>query len=76
MSKKFSVTYADAASTTHTERRIVLSEDELTEAKRDICSHCPFRLSLCDNYCRNGIVGSEEGVPSDLEPAIVRIEEV
>jgi hypothetical protein len=74
--KNYMVTYADAASTTHTERRIVLSEDELTDAKKDICNRCPYKFGLCDNYCRNGIVGSEEGTPTDLEPTIVRIEEV
>ena len=75
--KNYNVTYANAnAASAEDKRIIILSEAELMEAKRNTCSHCPFKFSCCDNYCRNGIIGSEEGTPTDLEPVIAAIEAV
>ena len=72
---KFYVTYAP--NTTSEERKtVIMSDSKIIEAKKDICNSCPYKFSLCDSYCRNGIAGSEEGTPTDLEPTIVSIEEV
>ena len=75
--KNYMVTFAPAPNSDEMKTKtIIMSESEVVEAKRDICNSCPYKFSLCDSYCRNGIIASEEGTPTDLEPTIVRIEEV